>query len=633
MKKTGSNPMSGNSYQKALGLFKAIPCGFRRFRHVFSLLAVLVAVLLLLTIPALPVFAIADPDSPPQVNAVDVYELSDGGLGVLIDYYIDYAVLPTELADEAYLAIFIDTDGTTQLKSAAPYVFVDSGYGRGLIWIRFSDAEVTTYSLDSANQALYRVWLQGNPTLTWAGDPPKTIGMLASWNLSTATSALGSKIRYYADELELAWLLDMVQPSATGNVLTNTGEAYFLNVIPDLKSLSPEVFMASVVYPTATSTNYASSFSAVATGAIINGSPVTLVQGTQVITATGLGTFDITINPYMSGSVTDLLGSVSGSPYQLIPGSNNITVTVAGTLTVYVHLDTPQQAAEDSVVGTGFDLTAIAALFGMPRLVFSTILWIFLTVLICGGAYVGMRRGEDGESAGSGSFVMLLFAVCLIGGGMLGLLDLRVLGSLVIFYAAFVFYILFFRNGGGDIGRTVMFMGSMWLVVVIVGGLLTGQSSVVSTSLTADITDATDTIPVTSTEGFLGNGRLLIGDEVIYYTDKSATSFYGHWYHPVVRGGDGTTAVAHSSGDSVRTPDNALLNNSVAYSIAQISDASGLMYFVTLPVAIFSLIMTIVFLPIEFLGTDMWIFFVFWCMIGVGLIISIAIAVLGGRRV
>jgi len=61
----------------------------------------LILVSLIAVLPVTPVLAIADPDSPPQVSAVYVYEFSDGSVGALIDYYLDYAALPSETATEA----------------------------------------------------------------------------------------------------------------------------------------------------------------------------------------------------------------------------------------------------------------------------------------------------------------------------------------------------------------------------------------------------------------------------------------------------------------------------------------------------------------------------------------------------
>jgi len=160
--------------------------------------------------------------------------------------------LPSETATEAYLAVFVDTDGTTQLKSVAPYTFVDSGYGRGLVWIPFTSAEATAAGLTSASIADYRIWLTGNPTVAsgWTGDPPKTITTIDQWVTTDVSATLTSRILYYADVLELAWSLDMVQNTADGNKLTSVGESYFTNVITGLRTLAPGAFQTPHPTPT-----------------------------------------------------------------------------------------------------------------------------------------------------------------------------------------------------------------------------------------------------------------------------------------------------------------------------------------------------------------------------------------------
>lgn len=68
------------------------------------------------------------------------------------------------------------------------------------------------------------------------------------------------------------------------------------------------------------------------------------------------------------------------------------------------------------------------------------------------------------------------------------------------------------------------------------------------TTLTANISNnSTTPIPVTSTDGFLPSGTILIGNELINYTSKTATSFGG----TITRGVYGSTNVAHNSGDYV----------------------------------------------------------------------------------
>lgn len=599
-------------------------------------------VLLLLIIGSIfafpsPVFAIDPPDTTPQVNAVYVFEYDDGSAGVLIDYYLDYAVLPTETATDAYFAVFIDTDGTTQLKAVAPYTFVDSGYGRGMVYIPFTAAEVTSYSLNSTNQADYRIWLTGNPTLAWSGAVPKTIATIDQWNTTGDMAVLlALRVLYYADVLELAWSLDMVESTALGNRLTTVGESYFENVIPGLRTLAPAAFASGTQYPEAEDIDYDYTFGATVTSgtANITGSPVTLTEGSNTITVQNTGYFTITLNLGTSGNITSGTGTITGSPARLVSGANVVTCTVNGTATVAVRLVNAQSNANDTVEGTGFDLTTLGAAFGMSRLVFSGLVWFAVSVLICAATYGwGRKRGFGEGASGSGNATMLMFGICLIGGALLGMLDHRVLAFIAIGYAGLIGYVFFFRNSGGDIGKVIMFMGWMWFVVCLIGGVLAGVNPTLSTQLTADITATDTTITVTSTRGFPETGVIVIGDEKIAYHATSATTFEGSFLRPIVRGANDTTADAHVSGDSVRTLENALLNNSLNYNIALLSDSSGFMAFVSLPLVFWDILTSFIFLPIQFLGTDMEILLYVWALIGLGLLVSIFIAMSGGRRV
>lgn len=607
-----------------------------------ALIALLLATMMVVSFVS-PVMAINPPDTPPAVNAVYVYNLADGGVGVLIDYYLDYATLPYDgnvTATESYMAVFIDTDGTTQLKTVAPYTFVDSGYRRGLIWIRFTAAEVATYSLDAADIALYRIWLVGNPTLAWAGGiPPKTIATIDQWN-TTANPAvmIALRVLYYADQLELIWSLDLIEVTALGNRLTTLGASYFENVITGLRTLAPACFSVGTVNPTLESLEYSTEFGAIATGAIVVLSPVTLAPGANVITTNALGTFDITLSRGTSGNITNLLGQVSHSPSDLVYGSNNITCTVAGTLTVVVNLINTQQKLTDTVVGTGFDLTDIATIFGMSRLMFSGLLWFIISIIICAAVYKGARQQAqqgygDNSSGAAGNITMLVFALCLIGGTLLGLLDNRVTAFLAIAYAALVGYVLFFKSSGGDIGKVVMFMAWMWFITCLMGGLMVGSIPQASAVLTADITAADTTVTVNSTAGFKEPSFIVIGDERIAYYHLTANTFGGTAWKPLIRGSQDTTAVAHLAGASVRSVEEALLNDSLNYNIALLSDASGIMSFVALPIVVWDILTSFIFIPLGFLGTDMAIFTYIWGIFGLGLLISVFIAMSGGRRV
>lgn len=412
--------------------------------------ALLIALVALVVLPV-TVQAIDDPDTPLQVSAVYVYNdlLETGDAGVLIDYYIDYAVVPTETATEAYLGVFLDTDGTTQLKAVAPYTFVDSGYGRGLIWIYFTAAEVTTYSITRADQALYRVWLVGNPTLSWAGDPPKTIAGINYWMPSGADSAvlLALRVLYYADVLELTWALDLIGETPAGNRLTVLGESYFTNVIPSLRLMVPSAFASGELGPTLEDLDYSTAFGATmtdGTGTVV-GSPITLISGVQTVDVTGTGTFILELEQGTVGTVTDDVAVVTGSPVALVAGTNTITVTGAGDLMVSVELEDTQAGITADIIGTGFDLTEIAADFGMSRSLFSGMVWLVISIVICASVY-RLDSQRAGYTGGAGKAVLLVFDICIIGGAVLGLMPVLVAVLMFIGFGALTGYVIFFRS-------------------------------------------------------------------------------------------------------------------------------------------------------------------------------------------
>jgi hypothetical protein len=619
------------------------------FKRILSIVALLI---LAISLTPLSVLAIADPDSPPSVNSVYVYNLSDGGIGILVEYFLDYAILPTvadanDTATNAYLVSFIDIDGTTLLRSAAPYIFVDDGYGAGLVWIRFSAAEVTTYSIDSVDEALYTVRLEGNPTIPsgWAGDPPQTPAGITDW-LTTGDPEvlLATQVRAFADELEIAWgpAYDLITISPLGNVLTTLGENYFQNVIPGLRVLAPAVFSSSEVTPELEAISYDTTFSAqaasVAGGATVVGSPQTLVVGANTVdTGATTGNMTITLSLVATGTIADGTGTFTGiSPADIVAGVNIINVDGAGTFTVTLTQTDLQAQIDAGSSGTGFDTSGAATIFGMTRGVLSTSLWLIMGVILIAASYGTLRKNNlfnSQESESTGKTAMLLYGVWMIAGLLMGILLAKVMLFLFIGYGAFIGYILFYRSSAGDVGRNVVFMGWMWLVVCLSGGMLQGLVPQASTHLTADITSASATINVVSTEGFRSPGILVIGSERIAYYKTSATTFIGTGFRPLVRGSSGTTATAHLSGATVRMPESALINDSLDYNIALISDSAGLMSFVTVPMAVWNIITDFLFLPLTFLGTDLVIITVIWGLIALGTIITAVMSMVGGRRV
>ncbi len=431
---------------------------------------VLVAVVFIL-IPTYPVLAIDDPNTPPQVTAVYIFEdlLEDGDLGVLIDYYLDYDPapgIPTEPVTESYLAAFIDIDGTTQLGTVAPYTFqaigyTNNGYQRGVVWIYFTAVDVTAATIDRANIALHRVWLMGNPTIAsgWAGVPPKTIAGIDFWQDGGDTATLFAlRILQLASELEVAWTLDLVETTTLGSRLTPLGEAYFPNVINGLRTMAPNVFAVSTIEPGLEDLDYSTAFGATisdGTGSIPI-SPLALAEGVNIVDITGNGTLIVELLKGTVGTAADNPGggTVAGSPTPLGEGTNTITVALAGTndILVTVNLVDTASGLGGTVEGTGLDVgivnpggLTLPEMFGMSRWMISGLVWMVISVIIVAAAYgVGDRQLGLGTSSGKG--MLMVFNLCIIIGTVLGLLHIIVGILLFLGFGFLTAYVLFFRG-------------------------------------------------------------------------------------------------------------------------------------------------------------------------------------------
>jgi hypothetical protein len=389
---------------------------------------------------------IYNPDSPTTIGTVTVYPnvLATGDLGVLLDFYTYYATLPTQTITNAYRVSFIDTDGVTALATIAPYTLLYNGYRNNMAWIYLSAAEVTSHTIIPANIASYTVKVYGNTSLTWfPGPAPTTSHPLDTWHITGNTNVLlALDVISYATTLQTTWVLHMIQSTPVGNRLTNYGAAYFSGVIGGATTAAPSAFYTDTTSPLREAIDYSTIFGAIVTDGTgtCSGSPVTLVSGANTVDTLTSGTLVLTLEHGTIGTAASVAGgsAVTSTPVALTAGINTITVTFAGTghILITVQLQNTQTKTESTIIGTGFDLTTLAALFNMDRGVFSGVVWFILSIIICAAAYA--RTG--------GKTTLLIFDICIIGGAVLGLVPILVAALLFIGFGVFTGYILFFRN-------------------------------------------------------------------------------------------------------------------------------------------------------------------------------------------
>lgn len=177
--------------------------------------------------------------------------------------------------------------------------------------------------------------------------------------------------------------------------------------------------------------------------------------------------------------------------------------------------------------------------------------------------------------------------------------------------------------------KLIAFFMFLFVGCTILSAIMEGGGGVVSTQLTSTIDSDDTTLSVTSTADFEDDGNVMIGSEKIAYTSKTSTTFAG-----CTRGEDETTARAHASGAMVYTEEASIVNNAMGFDVAATADSMGWWAVVTLPLKFMTTTLpNIIVMNYSFLTGELGIIGWFFFAMGIGLVITIALQLAGGRRI
>lgn len=196
--------------------------------------------------------AISDPDSM-SITTARAYSgtIETGDMLVVVQYRIDYTVLPTETAADAFVCRFMR--GTTELNASEIYAFNNKGYGVGVCSFYWTNLERIADSIEfgDPNGESYEVVVQGKPTAF--PDPPRIGTTSITYRSATNTEQLlQTDIENIAFELESdpGWAgKDLITFTAGKRVFTQQGEDYFSRAIPNLQIMTPDLFRSSTTQP------------------------------------------------------------------------------------------------------------------------------------------------------------------------------------------------------------------------------------------------------------------------------------------------------------------------------------------------------------------------------------------------
>jgi hypothetical protein len=192
-------------------------------------------------LPLESTWALADPDTIllESINRYDDVAVS-GDMFILVEYTLEYAVLPTENVSEGWLGRLIDVGGTGQLASVQPFAggnIPDLGYSRGAYGFYFAEEPIISGTLT--------VTLEGNPSLS-----PTPAGLTSDSITQRDASELAEDLRAQALRFENIWDVDLISPVSGGvNRYTIDGEDYFSSALPNLRNLAPDLFILQSAQP------------------------------------------------------------------------------------------------------------------------------------------------------------------------------------------------------------------------------------------------------------------------------------------------------------------------------------------------------------------------------------------------
>jgi hypothetical protein len=169
------------------------------------------------------------------------------------------------------------------------------------------------------------------------------------------------------------------------------------------------------------------------------------------------------------------------------------------------------------------------------------------------------------------------------------------------------------------------------LIMGFIASWLQGGGGYAVHTLAANLTSVGGTVTLDSNADVLAPSVIIIGSERIHVSAKVGSTQLT--VAPLGRGYEVTTAASHGAGSQLLTEEGSLVQGSVQTRIANISDASGNISVPDFSKQMLGIIGAILVAPFSFLATDLWMFSALYMAILAGLLIVIAIAVFGGRRV
>jgi hypothetical protein len=223
--------------------------GLSRKTFLFGPLIAILAVFLWIPAPAL---AAEPPDDLDIDDVIVTRNLAESGdMLFTVHYEIawdDEADIPNDRADETFMLQLLTSDQIETLAATAPYPFFNSGYGESVSSFYFSAARVVELGIVWEEPYVVRITSVPDFCTPTATDDWTLSGDDYCEDITQADNQewLGDWILDAAQDLESDWGASAALTTvSTTTVLSEDGEQYFCRVIKGLRTLCPDIFIAT----------------------------------------------------------------------------------------------------------------------------------------------------------------------------------------------------------------------------------------------------------------------------------------------------------------------------------------------------------------------------------------------------
>ena len=208
-------------------------------------LIVILTVILMLGVFSSPVAAMDEPDSVLLHDIVVFHDLIIAGdFLAIVPYDIPFTTQPDDDIDETFIFTMVSPNSTDIIGTTTAYPRYNGGYGQGIVSLYFSENVSTGYA--------YKFRVQQSPS--YYPTPQYWEFVIGASDYATESDqdeALRAKILDVAGPLSTEWLVDLVTTSDVGQtVLSTYGELYFLNAVPGLQAMCPNLLAVQIESPT-----------------------------------------------------------------------------------------------------------------------------------------------------------------------------------------------------------------------------------------------------------------------------------------------------------------------------------------------------------------------------------------------